>query len=202
MDPTERDVLEAQLRALCAEGDHRRAATLAVRGYGPEVLGFLCALHRDEDEAADVFSQLCEDLWRGLPAFEQRASFRTWLYVLARHASSRFFRTRNRALAHERRFDDCPQLVEVEERMRTATLTFLRSQARTRLMELRDALPVDDRALLVLRVDRQLDWNDLVRVFHEGSNLDEATLKRESARLRKRYQLVKDRLREQLRPPG
>jgi RNA polymerase sigma-70 factor (ECF subfamily) len=202
MDATEREVLEAQLGALVTEGDHRRAATLAVRGYGPEVLGFLCALHRDHDEAADVFSQLCEDLWRGLPAFERRASFRTWLYVLARNASSRFFRTRSRARAHEHRFDDCPQLEQVEERMRTATLTFLRSQARTRLMELRDALPTDDRALLVLRVDRQLDWNDLVRVFHEGSELDEATLKRESARLRKRYQLVKDRLREQMRPGG
>jgi RNA polymerase sigma-70 factor (ECF subfamily) len=199
MDATEREVLEQELSRLADEGDHRRAATLAVRGFGPEILGFLHALHRDEDEAADVFSQFCEDLWRGLPRFERRASFRTWLYVLARHASSRQHRGQKRAGRREQRFGDCPELEQVEQRLRTTTLSFLRSQARTRLTELRDALPVDDRALLILRVDRDLDWNELVRVFHEGEELSPAMVTRESARLRKRYQLVKDRLRELVR---
>jgi RNA polymerase sigma-70 factor (ECF subfamily) len=199
MDAAERAVLEDELRNLCDQGDHGRAATLAVRGYGPEILGFLHALHRDEDEAGEVFSQFCEDLWRGLSGFAQRASFRTWLYVLARHASHRFRRTRKRSSRVERRFADCPELEQVEQRMRTATLTFLRSQTRTRFVELRDALEEDDRALLILRVDKELDWNELARVFHDGESLDDKTLARESARLRKRFQLVKDRLRELVR---
>ena len=53
-------------------------------------------------------------------------------------------------------------------------------------------------------VDRQLAWTELAQVLHE----DEATslvgeaLKREAARLRKRFQLVKERLYEMGRREG
>ena len=60
-----------------------------------------------------------------------------------------------------------------------------------------------DRALLVLRVDRGLSWNDLARVLNEdGEPLDDAALKRESARLRKRFQLLKRELLELGRAAG
>jgi RNA polymerase sigma-70 factor (ECF subfamily) len=198
MNATEREVLEEQLRALCGEGRRSDAATMAVRAYGPEILGFLAALHRDPDEAADVFSQFCEDLWRGLPSFELRASFRTWLYVLARHASYRYFRRQTRRKKAVR-LADCPELEQVAARVRTATMSFLRSQSRDRLTALRESLPPDDQALLILRVDKNLDWNDLARVFHPEETLQGKALEREAARLRKRYQLLKDRLRELVR---
>ena len=84
--------------------------------------------------------------------------------------------------------------------VRTETRSFLRTNARTRLEEVRDELPEADRALLVLRVDRGLEWAELARVFleGEGSVTDAAGLTREAARLRKRFQLVKERLRERL----
>lgn len=52
--------------------------------------------------------------------------------------------------------------------------------------------------LLVLRVDKDLAWNELARVMHpeEAEPLDEEGLKREAARLRKRFQHVKERLLE------
>jgi RNA polymerase sigma-70 factor (ECF subfamily) len=194
VNATERAVLEEELRRLIAEGQLRKAATQAVRGYGPEILGFLAALHRDPDEAGDVFSQFCEDLWRGLSRFEQRASFRTWLYVLARHASHRFYRKESR---HDRAvpLTDCPELQRVEAKVRTATLSYLRSQTKNRLTALREQLPPDDQTLLILRVDKDLDWNDLARVFHPEETLEGSALSREAARLRKRYQLLKERLR-------
>src|SRR5262249_20841075 len=89
-------------------------------------------------------------------------------------------------------------VAEIEQRVRSETLSFLRTERRSRFAELRDALPPDDQALLVLRVDRKLAWNDLALAMHE----DEATplsgeaLKREAARLRKRFQIIKDRLLE------
>jgi len=50
-------------------------------------------------------------------------------------------------------------------------------------------------------VDRKLPWNDLAIVLTERTEgraapVSEETLKRVSARLRKRYQVLKDRLRE------
>ena len=87
--------------------------------------------------------------------------------------------------------------------VRTQTVEFLRTEKRTRLQALRDALPEEDRMLLVLRVDRQLAWNELARILGEGGEgLDAQALGREAARLRKRFQLVKDRLRELAKKEG
>ena len=80
-----------------------------------------------------------------------------------------------------------------------------RTETKTRLQALRDALPEEDRMLLVLRMDRQLAWNELARVLAEADGdvpLDDAALAKEAARLRKRFQLVKDRLREQAKKEG
>jgi len=46
------------------------AATLALRTYGPELYGFLAGQLQNNTDADEVFSQLTEDLWRGLPAFD------------------------------------------------------------------------------------------------------------------------------------
>jgi RNA polymerase sigma-70 factor (ECF subfamily) len=85
----------------------------------------------------------------------------------------------------------------MEARVRTQTLTFLRTQTKKRIAELRDELPEDDRVLLILRVDRGLAWVELARVLLgeriDGGH-DDATVKREAVRLRKRFQLVKERL--------
>lgn len=56
----------------------------------------------------------------------------------------------------------------------------------------------------MLRVDRQLAWTDLARVLHEDDDaaLEGKALEREAARLRKRFQLVKERLYEMGRRAG
>jgi RNA polymerase sigma-70 factor (ECF subfamily) len=77
--PTHSEV-EQRIRALIDTKNLTAAATLAIESYGPEVLGFLFTLLRDEHDAREVFSQACEDLWVGLPRFEGRSSFRTWFY--------------------------------------------------------------------------------------------------------------------------
>jgi RNA polymerase sigma-70 factor (ECF subfamily) len=67
------------------------------------------------------------------------------------------------------------------------------------VQELRDRLPEEDRMLLVLRIDRKLDWKDLAHVFSETrghAQPDAATIEREAARLRKRFQVLKERIRE------
>jgi RNA polymerase sigma-70 factor (ECF subfamily) len=89
--------------------------------------------------------------------------------------------------------------------VRTETLAFLRTETRTRLHSLRDSLPEEQRMLLVLRVDRQLAWNELARVLAETEGdapLDDAALAKEAARLRKQFQLVKDRLRALAKKEG
>jgi RNA polymerase sigma-70 factor (ECF subfamily) len=179
--------IEHEIETACARGDFPGAATRALEHYGPELYGFIVSLMGDRAGAADAFSQFSEDLWRGLPSFAFRSSARTWLYTLARHAAFRVLRSERVRRRHKAPLSE---LGEVAERVRTATLPHLRSEAKDAIARLRAGLEPDDRALLVLRLDRGLAWSEVARVLAP----DEEPV-RAAARVRKRFQLVKDRLR-------
>ena len=202
MNDPERARVEDDVRGLCEKADFDGAATMALRAYGGEIFGFLMAVHRDETVANDIFSSFAEGLWRSLPTFAWTATLRTWAYAIARNASRMARRT---AARRERRAPSAGEsaLELVAQAVRTETLAFLRTEKRTQLDALRDSLTAEDRALLVLRVDRGLAWNDLARVLAESdAPLDEAAVLREASRLRKRFQVLKDRLREQAKKDG
>ena len=190
--------LEAEVRRLCEAGELHAAAEHAVTGYGPELLGFLHGALGNEADAHDVFSQTTEDLWSGLPRFEWRSSLRTWLYVLGRHAAAR-----HRRSPHRRRDRQVPLSAaeEVAERVRTRTAAHLRTQVKDGFARLRDALEEEDRMLLILRVDRGLSWDDVARVLG-GELAADDDLSRATARLRKRFQLLKQELRERAKAAG
>lgn len=190
--------LEREIGALCDAASWEQAATRLIQGYGPELLGLLGALHPNEADSAEVFSRLCESLWTGLRRFERRSSFRTWAYATARNLSAKFHRDEG---VRRRRQAPLDGVSRIEIQVRDATLSILRSRVRTRLEELRDGLPEEDRLLLILRYDKELDWSELAQVMNED-DLDAESLKRESARLRKRFQLVKERLRAQAEKEG
>lgn len=193
MDPVRTETaLELELRRLCAGGDHDGAAALAVRGYGPEVLGFLVAMHRSEADAADVLAATCEQIWRRLPTFGWRSSLRTWIYVVARSQSARFRRGEGRRRRRFEGLDEHPSAMAAAAVVRTETPVALRTGPGS-LAALRDALPPEDREILVLRIDRGLAWLDLARITL-GDDADDASLAREAARLRKRYQVLRERL--------
>jgi RNA polymerase sigma-70 factor (ECF subfamily) len=48
--------IEASVGRLLDAGDFEGAAVETLKGYGPEVLGYLLAILRDEDAAKEVFS--------------------------------------------------------------------------------------------------------------------------------------------------
>ncbi|MDI1446372.1 sigma-70 family RNA polymerase sigma factor [Polyangium sp. 6x1] len=193
----EHEELEREIRRHLAEGHPERAATLAIRGFGAEIFGFLVTFHHDEEEAAEVFAAFSERLWRDLRAFRGDSSFRTWAYVLARHASLNHRRDARRREKRQRPLPDGSDLSAIADQIRSETASYLRTERQTRFAALRASLPPEDQMLLVLRVDRGLAWNDLARVLHEGdAPLGEAELSREAARLRKRFQLLKARLLE------
>ena len=186
--------IEGEVRRLCEEGAIVAAATAAIRGYGPEIRGFLVAQHRGVQDADEVFSIWCERIFRGLPAFGWSSSLRTWAYTVARNASVNFVRGQKARGRHEEGARTA-EIDAVEQAVRTATPMHLRTEAKSKLAAIRDALPAEDRMLLVLRVDKRLEWKDLARVMlGEDEEVTEAALTKESQRLRKRFQLLKEKL--------
>ena len=203
MTPTDRERLERDLRSLCERGDFAGAATAAIRGFGPEIYGFLVGFHHTEQDAAEVFSIVTERLWRGLPGFDWACSFRTWAYTIARNASSTHHEDAQRRAREHVPLSEVSEVSRLAEQVRTETATHLRTETKSRVAALREGLTADERLLLSLRVDRELDWNDLVRVLHDGAEpLDDDAIRRESAKMRQRFQALKAKLGELARREG
>lgn len=182
--------VETRLAAALAAGRQSEALGELVRLSGPEVLSFLTALHRDADVAAEVFAETCEDLVRTIDRFRGECSLRTWFFVLARTASRRFFAGNRRGRVN---LSDAPEL---EAAHRTTTARFLQTDWKARFRALRDELSPDDRALLMLRVDRGLSWEDVARVMASDGDAPSA------AALRKRFERIKDALRDRAKDAG
>ena len=204
MHEASRGDLEERVRALCRAGDAAGATAAAVAGYGPELLGFLLGVHPRDADASDVFAETCEVVLRKLPDFRWESTLRTWMYAVARNVS----RTRRRDHARRHRREagvGDSALDRVAAAVRTETLAFLRTEKKDRLRELRDALPEEDRMLLILRIDRNLSWDEVARVLWEDDAKDAlspALAVKEAARLRQRFQQIKTRLREAARREG
>lgn len=194
---SEQEALEASIRERFEAGAFADAVTLLVEGYGREVLRFLAMRLRDPELAADVFSEFTEELWKSFPSFGFRCSARVWAYTLARHSASRRLRVLGRERRRQVPISEADGLSALAAKVRTATLAELKTEVKDRVTELREQLPPDDQMLLVLRVNRKLDWREIAEVvLYDGTPLERATLDKEAARLRKRFQLVKERLRK------
>ncbi len=194
--------IEGQIRAACEGGDADRAVTLLLDQYGKELLLFVVSRLRNQADGEEAFAALSTTLWRGLPTFAWRASVRTWAYALARNAAADHVRSKERQRRHLAALD--PHLATLIDRVRTETALHLRTASKDRIRALRDRLRPDDRTLLALRVDRAMDWLDLARVMLGDSEgrIDDATLQREAARLRKRFERVKTELRRMAEEEG
>lgn len=192
-DASRYDQIEATVLRLCDAGEHQSAVTAIVRGHGPEILGYLCALTHRDHEVSELFSDFCEDVWRGLPGFRRESKLRTWLYRVAFHAHARAAKS---AIRRGQRFvglDEAEAVAAAIDRVRTATLPHLRTEVKAEVMRIREQLAPEDQSLLILRVDRGLAWDEIAAIVDEDGTRE--STKRTAATLRKRFERVKARLR-------
>lgn len=179
--------------ALLQQGQLSAAAEAIVRDHGPQILGYLSSILRNDGDAADVFSQFTEDLWRGLPGFRGECPVRVWAYRLAWHAAARHlrdpFRQRGRRL-------ETTELSRIADEVRSSVLLGRREARRQGIDRLREQLAPEEQTLLVLRLDRGLSWREVATVLAvDGEGADEVAL-------RKRFERLKTRLAELARAEG
>lgn len=190
---------ESDIRGAWDEGAFDRAATVALERYGRELLGFMHAMARPPLDADELFSETCERLWKKLPEFRWESSIRTWAYVIARNLLRSGIRTArgprgrvNAILSSE--------ISDVVAQVRSSTPAHIRTRAKDRLREIREALDPDDQTLLILRVDRNMSWKEIAQVVAEEGD-DRSTTQRAAA-LRKRFERLKERLRREMQAPN
>jgi RNA polymerase sigma-70 factor (ECF subfamily) len=184
------DAIEPQVLLALDEGRADDAVTLALRGYGPQILGYLSVMLGNGDAAGDAFGQFAERLWRGLPGFRRASSLRTWAYRIAWNCAQDALRDPFRRRART--------LGSSERSRRAAPGSSLphwqRTPAKLRLAELRQKLRPCEQTLLVLRLDRGLSWREVAAVLAEEGRAPPS-----EAALRKRFEALKDKLRRLLR---
>lgn len=175
-----KQAVELDLGNLIAQAAFDAAATLAIRSYGPEILGYLVNVMNDAGAANEVYSQFIEDLWRGITKFRPLAMFRTWAYCLARNALSRYyrepFRRRTRRLLTEeqdRLMRETSGEISAEKVDPEETLAYVRHQ-----------LTPDERELITLHLDRGMNWLEIGEVVGLSH-----------AAARKRFQRLKEKIR-------
>jgi RNA polymerase sigma-70 factor, ECF subfamily len=183
--PLNRD-LEAQLPSL----DAHRAAEALLRGYGGELYSFLLGTLRGESDADEAFSMFCEQLWRGLEGFRGEGSYRTWAYQVARRAA---YQVRRGDFRRSKRFNlDGGEAAErIAAEIRTTTAAFRRTDVKDKMRALRDELSDEDKELLVLRLDRDLEWQEIATILDE-----------DAANLRKRFERLKSKLKVMAKRAG
>ncbi len=174
MDDTERAV-----RDQLARGEVDRAATAAIESYGPAIFGYLLTL-LDEDDARDVFSMFAEHLWRGLPGFRGEGSLRSWCYRLAWTAAARHLRD-----PYRRRRERLPSTAASRLAASIASASALGGGRREQLRRLRETLDPEEHTLLVLRIDKELEWDEVAAVLStEGRPVTPAALRKRFERLK------------------
>ena len=187
MSKSDQEALEASLQGLLDAGRLSEAATAAIRGYGPQILGYLGSVLRDDGLADEAFSRFAEDLWKGIAGFRRESSFRTWAYRVAwsaaRDLQTEAFRKRGRRL-------ETAEISKVVQEVRSSSAAFLKQEAYDKLEKLRRSLSPEDQTLLILRINRELSWKEVAQVLSTPEvPVDEAAL-------RKRFERVKTRLRK------
>lgn len=173
------DNVAQDVRGALAAGDEVRATVRLLDAYGAEVFGFLAGVLDGVAEARDAYASIGERARERLVTFGWPCGLRTWLYSLA-----------HRVLV-ERRESAGLAGCGSELPHRDTTQPPRRKSRRDAVAHLRSSLPLHDRELLVLRIDRQMTWEELAAVFL-GDDASAKDLALETLRLQARYRLLKE----------
>jgi RNA polymerase sigma-70 factor (ECF subfamily) len=182
---------DTQIAWHCERANFGGAARLILRQFAHEVRAFLRARTRNRESMEEVYAIFSADVWKGLPQFRFEGPVRSWLYVLARHALSRHAKSRQRWRSRH-------LSAELDEIQADEVRSSIAAPASDlgRLEPLLQGLSLADRKLLEQRLVLSLAWREIAMQHARASDAsDEAELTRESARLRKRYQILIQKLR-------
>jgi RNA polymerase sigma-70 factor, ECF subfamily len=192
----EPDSRERAIRVHCAAGNYGLALEEVWKAYRTEMFRFLVGVLHDEDAAHEVFGAFSEEVWKGLPGFRWESSFRTWGYRLLKASWSHYLRSPKR----REQAVSASLMPEQAAPNRSVTNPWVRTDVKQEFIALRQQLDPTDQVILMLRIDRKMEWMEIARIMEEGDEpASEAALQRKSAALRQRFQGIKERLREMAR---
>jgi DNA-directed RNA polymerase specialized sigma24 family protein len=182
---------DAAIFAACDQRDFRRATTLLIHAYAARVRAFLNNRLRDSAGCAEVFAVFSEDVWKGIASLRGRTSVVPWVFVLARNALYRHGRAQQRWAVRHVSLDAAPDVPTSDDQVAE-----LDGVGHAHIAPLLHQLSASERWLLDQRFVAGNSWNEIARAqLVSARPPDHDAVLRESARLRKKSQLIVQRLR-------
>jgi RNA polymerase sigma-70 factor (ECF subfamily) len=137
-------------------GDYQAFESLVTR-YESKVYRLSIRMLRSPQDAEDALQETFIQVYRGLPGFEGRSAFSTWLFRLATNVC--LMKIRHRATEPSRLLPledylprqeqgEIPQMVDWADRPEDALLS---KESREKMMEALEKLPPEYRAVFILR---------------------------------------------------
>ncbi len=136
----------------------REAFDELVRKYQKPLYSLLYRMVSDHDSAADILQKTFIKAFTGLPGFEKRSSFKTWLYQIAINLAKNLYRDRSRATY--------VALDDVVIRRDPKTLeNLIASEHRQLLRRSLEGLPEKQRITLILRVQENRKFEEIAGIM-------------------------------------
>lgn len=160
-------------------GDSRYFAALYDR-YFQKVYYQVIAYVKNSKEAEDLSHDIFVKLYDKLSLFKGRSSFSTWLFSLTRNAALDYLRRKGNL--REQNIDEShlEHISEVDDR----ELLQIRSD---RLAVVINALPPDDKAILIMKYAHEWQIDEIAEVMGLGESAVKMRIKRAKFKARKIY---------------
>jgi RNA polymerase sigma factor (sigma-70 family) len=149
---------DPHLVARAQEGDLTAFEEL-VKKYQREIYGLACRLVMDQEEAKDLTQQAFLQAFVHIRSFRQQSQFRTWLFRIAINQCYNFLKSRKKfgepVDPQEMQLvgDDSPEADLVAD------------QDRRRLYEALERLPTKQRAVITLKLEQGLSYQEISQVL-------------------------------------
>jgi RNA polymerase sigma-70 factor (ECF subfamily) len=145
---------DPHLVARAQEGDLPAFEELVIK-YQREIYNLACRLVQDPEEAKDMAQQTFMQAYIHIREFRGQSQFRTWLFRIAINQCYNFFKTK-------KKFGDpvdSQELVIVDEANPQEGL--MAAEDRSRLYAALERLPAKQRAVLTLKLERGLSYQEI-----------------------------------------
>jgi len=180
------DRTDAQLIGDYLDGDEAAFRSLVERHLRP-VYGFIRRFMGDAAEAQDISQEVFIRLWKNLGQYRDGQSFKAWLFAIARNASVDWLRRKRPAAFSE--FDDADGGNYLADNLADPSPLpdELASAAEdgVRLAVLVDRLPAHYRAVIALRRDAGLTFEEIATVLDKPMDTVKSHYRRALAALRR-----------------
>ncbi len=164
--------------------------------YQDRIFNMCCRMMGNREEADDAAQEVFIRAYRGLPSFRGDAAFSTWLYRIAvntcKNKLTSLAHRMKRVMVRFKSGDEEGGVRDIANGKGTPSTVLEGSEKRKILEKEINALPPDQKAVVVMRDIEGLSYEEIAKV--SGDNL--GTVKSKLARARQR---LRERLERQLR---